>query len=138
VTVRLPDRHASRALLIGASRFATADLHDLPAVANNVHALADVLTDSDIGILDRPRCRVLADPATPQEVGDAIDAAVNEATDTLLLYYAGHGLLSQRGVPYLAVLGTNANPFAFATRACRWSGCDRLWPIARPTTESSS
>jgi hypothetical protein len=122
VTVRLPDRNASRALLIGASRFTTAGLHDLPAVANNVRALADVLTDSDIGILDRAGCRMLADPATPQEVGDAIDAAVSEATDTLVLYYAGHGLLSQRGVPYLAVGSTNADPLRV-----RYSGVPMEW-----------
>jgi hypothetical protein len=118
----LPDRNASRALLIGASRFTTAGLHDLPAVANNVRALADVLTDSDIGILDRAGCRMLADPATPQEVGDAIDAAVSEATDTLVLYYAGHGLLSQRGVPYLAVGSTNADPLRV-----RYSGVPMEW-----------
>ena len=110
MTVRLPERSASRALLIGASCFTTADLHDLPAVANNIEALADTLTDPNVGILDRRRCRLLTDPATPQEVGDAIDTAVNQATDTLLLYFAGHGLLSQRGIPYLAVRATNADP----------------------------
>ena len=110
MTVRLPDRTASRALLICASCFATAGLPDLPPVVNNVRALSDVLTDSHIGILDEAGVRVLADPATPQEVGDAIDAAVSTATDTLVLYYAGHGILSHRGVLHLAVGGTDADP----------------------------
>jgi len=122
VTVRLPDRNASRALLIGASRFTMAGLHDLPAVANNARALADVLTDSDIGILDRAGCRLLADPATPQEVGYAIDAVVSEATDTLVLYYAGHGILNQRGVLYLAVASTKSDPL----RVC-YGGVPMEW-----------
>jgi hypothetical protein len=122
MNARLPDRHTSRALLIGASRFTDPDLHDLPAVANNLPALRDVLTDPDLGGMDRACCRVLTNPATPQQVGDVIDAVVNEALDTLVLYYAGHGVLSQRGHPFLAITTTDPDP-----RRVRYSGVPMEW-----------
>ena len=122
MNARLPDRHTSRVLLIGSSQFINADLHDLPAVVNNVQALTDVLTDPDLGGLDRACCRVLTDPTTPQQVGDAIDAVVSEALDTLVLYYAGHGILSQRGSAFLAVTTTDPDP-----RRVRYSGVPMEW-----------
>jgi hypothetical protein len=122
MNARLPDRRTSRALLIGASRFTDADLHDLPAVANNLQALTDMLTDPDLGGLDRAGCRVLTDPTTPHQVGDVIDVVVNEALDTLVLYYAGHGVLSQRGDPYLAVTTTDPDP-----RRVRYSSVPIEW-----------
>jgi hypothetical protein len=109
-------------LLIGASRFTNVDLHDLPAVANNVQVLAEVLTDPDLGGFDRAGCRVLVDPTTPQQVGDAIGAVTNEPLDTLLLYYAGHGVLSQRGTPFLAVTTTDPDP-----RKVQYSGVPMSW-----------
>jgi hypothetical protein len=65
---------------------------------------------------------VLADPTTPQQVGDAIEAVASEALDTLVLYYAGHGVLSQRGVPFLAVTSTDSDP-----RRVRYSGVPMEW-----------
>jgi hypothetical protein len=118
---RLPERQTSRVLLIGASQF-TSDLHDLPAVANNVQALTDLLTDPDRGGFDRAGCQMLIDPTTPQQVGDAIHAVVNEALDTLVLYYAGHGVLSQRGKPFLAVTDTDPDP-----RRVHYSGVPMEW-----------
>lgn len=122
MTPRLPDRRGSRALLIGASHFSDAGLHDLPAARNNVRALAAALTDPDGGVLDRAGCRILTDPTTPREVGHAVDAVVDEATDTLVLYYAGHGVLSNRGVLFLAVEGTDPGP-----QRVRYSGVPAEW-----------
>ncbi|GIJ11425.1 caspase domain-containing protein [Micromonospora andamanensis] len=110
MNARLPERQASRALLIGSSRFSHEGLHDLPATVNNVRALADALTDPALGGLDPSGCRVLTDPTTPQQVGDAIDGVVNEALDTLLVYYSGHGMLNQRGELFLAVETTDPDP----------------------------
>lgn len=81
-----------------------------------------MLTDPDLGGFDRAGCRVLIDPATPQQVGDAIHAVVDEAMDTLMLYYAGHGVLSQRGDPFLAVTDTDPDP-----RRVRYSGVPMEW-----------
>nr|MDT0658904.1 caspase family protein [Micromonospora sp. DSM 115978] len=122
MSARLPDRPTSRALLIGASRFACGDLHDLPAVTNNLRALTDTLTDPDLGCLDRARCQALTDPMTPAQVGKAIAAVANEDLDTLVLYYAGHGVLTQRGVPFLAVTETDPDP-----RQVHFSGVPMEW-----------
>ncbi|MFY1599450.1 caspase family protein [Micromonospora sp. WMMD737] len=122
MSARLPDRQTSRALLIGASRFSNGDLHDLPAVVNNVQALTDVLADPVAGGFDRSSCRVLTDPTTQQQVGDQIDAVVDEALDTLVLYYAGHGVLNQRGDLFLAVEITDPDP-----RRVHYSGVPMEW-----------
>jgi hypothetical protein len=42
--VSLPDQEQSRAILIGVSRYQDPNLPDLPAVANNLIDLANVLT----------------------------------------------------------------------------------------------
>ncbi|MFB7091596.1 ImmA/IrrE family metallo-endopeptidase [Streptomyces sp. NPDC056296] len=39
-------------------------------------------------------CQTLVDPASPREVSAAVRAAAREATGTLLVYYAGHGLIA--------------------------------------------
>ncbi|MFF0722903.1 caspase domain-containing protein [Micromonospora sp. NPDC003816] len=122
MNARLPERDGSRALLIGSSRFSHDGLHDLPATVNNVQSLADSLTDPDLGGLDPSGCRMLIDPATPQEVGDAIDAVVNEALDTIVVYYSGHGMLNQRGELFLAVESTDPDP-----RRVRYFGVPMSW-----------
>ncbi|MER6523127.1 caspase family protein [Streptomyces sp. NPDC001553] len=49
-------------------------------------------------------CQTLVDPASPREVSVAVRAAAQEATGTLLVYYAGHGLIDPgTGLLHLAV-----------------------------------
>jgi len=57
VTVRLPDRGSSTALLIGASRFTSGAISDLPAVVNNVESLSYALTDLVTGVVDPDRSK---------------------------------------------------------------------------------
>ncbi|MGH3771051.1 MAG: caspase family protein [Pseudonocardiaceae bacterium] len=104
---RLPDPARSRALLIGASHFAAGtDLPAIPAVRANLTDLRRVLTSPDTGVLRPERCRMLADPTSVDEVGAALSAAVSAATDLLLVYYAGHGLVDDRGRLHLALAHT--------------------------------
>jgi hypothetical protein len=96
-----PDRKLSRAVLIGASTFQSSDLPDLPAVAHNLNALQQVLTDAHYGVIDQ--CRDLVnDQVADAKVGAAIADAAREATDLLLVYYAGHGVLDDDGRLHLA------------------------------------
>ncbi|MGC9443059.1 caspase, EACC1-associated type [Streptomyces sp. WG5] len=91
---RLSDRGASRAVLIGVHDYAAGGgLSQLPAVERNVAALQATLCDETVWGLAESDCRVLGPRSGPETVMQAIDAAVREATDTLLVYYAGHGLL---------------------------------------------
>ncbi|NEB67034.1 caspase family protein, partial [Streptomyces fulvissimus] len=48
-------------------------------------------------------CTVLRDPASPRDLSRAVEEAAKEATDTLLVYYAGHGLIDWSGHFHLAV-----------------------------------
>lgn len=87
----LPDPAASRAVLIGSDEYT--DLASLPAVANNLKRLDELLGSHELwGLPDRNRA-VLRNPASPAAVLDLIREAATEATDTLLVYYAGHGLV---------------------------------------------
>ncbi|MCX5357320.1 caspase family protein [Streptomyces sp. NBC_00124] len=96
----LPRPERSRAVLVGAGRFSRLD--DLPAVQANVPALRALLCGTDTPFRTE-NCVSLVDPATTVEVSKAVQKAAREATDTLLIYYAGHGLLDDKGELHLAV-----------------------------------
>ncbi|MEW1926776.1 caspase family protein [Streptomyces sp. NPDC088360] len=96
----LPQPDDSRAVFVGASAFS--HLEDLPAVQANVPALRKLLCDAQ-GPFRTEHCTALIDPAAPVEMSRAMRQAAKEATDTLLIYYAGHGLLDDEGQLYLAI-----------------------------------
>ncbi|MFB6592061.1 caspase, EACC1-associated type [Streptomyces diastaticus] len=95
----LPDPSGTRIVLIGAGRFN--ELHQLPATRRNVEDLADLITAA--WNLPVANCTVLRDPASPRDLSRAVEEAAKEATDTLLVYYAGHGLIDWSGHFHLAV-----------------------------------
>lgn len=101
----LPDPAGSWAVLIGTS--ASTSMEPLPAVGRNLTALRDLFTDTDLWGLPADRCTVLHNPGTAREVLDAIRAAATAATDTLLVYFAGHGLIDDRSELYLALTDTD-------------------------------
>ncbi|TMR89328.1 caspase, EACC1-associated type [Nonomuraea basaltis] len=49
---------------------------------------------------------VLPDPATPANLGEALDRAAREATSVLVFYYVGHGLFGPDGELHLATRAT--------------------------------
>lgn len=107
--MELADPQRSFAVLIGASAYESASLEDLPAVANNVMKLAELLRDPSVWGLPADRCVVVAEPRTPYEVLDAVHTAARRAEDTLLVYYAGHGLVPLTDINglLLTVAGTD-------------------------------
>ncbi|MDP9795534.1 hypothetical protein J2S43_004046 [Catenuloplanes nepalensis] len=86
----LSDPHASRAVLIGVHSYTT--LPDLPAVARNLTDLRAALTDGTIWGLPEEHCRVVGQPRDAAEILNAVLDAGRQATDTLVVYYAGHGI----------------------------------------------
>ncbi|MCU1680897.1 MAG: hypothetical protein JWQ81_1636 [Amycolatopsis sp.] len=104
----LPNGSSSRAVLIGASAFQSSDLSALPAVSNNLKALRDVLTDPAHGLLRSEHCMVegLDTRASSPSVGATLSRAAREATDLLLVYYSGHGLLDEDGSLHLGLEDT--------------------------------
>ncbi|MGX6607443.1 caspase, EACC1-associated type [Micromonosporaceae bacterium Da 78-11] len=105
----MPDRGGARAVLIGTGRH-TADsgLPDVPSIAGTLSDLAEALR-RHCG-LPADAIKVVADPVTVAEIGDAVATAAARAGDLLLVYYVGHGLVSARGGLHLATQGTSADP----------------------------
>ncbi|MFK0266352.1 SUMF1/EgtB/PvdO family nonheme iron enzyme [Streptomyces angustmyceticus] len=101
----LSDPSRSRAVLIGTHAYT--ELDDIPAVANNLGRLRELLTDPAVWGLADGRCDVLRQPSR-QTVLDTVYDAAAEAADTMVLYYAGHGLVHpQSGELHLALPGSH-------------------------------
>jgi hypothetical protein len=90
----LPDPARSRALLVGVSAYRKmpAD-RQLPTVEPGLHRLAELLRDERIWGLPAGNCTVLHQPASAGDIIGALRTAAAGAQDTLLFYYAGHGLM---------------------------------------------
>ena len=116
--VRLPDPALSRAVLVGASRYADAGLTDLPAAARNVEALGRLLAAA--GPV------VVVDPPDVAAVLDSVRTAALQAEDVLLVYFAGHGLLFGASWIYiwrsLVATRTSRGPRCPIRRSPTWSG----------------
>jgi hypothetical protein len=87
----------------GTHRRRRSGLPRIGAVKTTLTDLRDVLAD---------RCgadpRVVADPRTPDEFGDAVSDAAHGAGDVLLIYYVGHGLVASNNKLYLATTRTDS------------------------------
>ena len=86
----LADPLSSRAVLIGVHTYTVLD--DLPAVHRNLLRLREIFTDSDLWGLPSDHCQIIDQPDNSTTVMDAIASAAADTQDTLLIYYAGHGL----------------------------------------------
>ena len=102
-----PDK--SRAILIGASKFPEdpENIPELPAVRNNVKDLKRLITNPDIIGIPPENVRTLLDELYPSDVARQLAREARKASDTLIIYYAGHGMIG-RWPPkfYLAVGST--------------------------------
>lgn len=111
---RLPDPLTSRAVLVGVSDYST--LEPLPSVANNIATLRDALTDAELWGLPDEHCVALLNPASIDAVLEAVHSAASVASDALLFYFAGHGLLDERSDLYLALPGADNDRLHRAVR----------------------
>ncbi|MFB7306102.1 caspase family protein [Streptomyces sp. NPDC056192] len=85
----------SRAVFLGIHDYET--LPKLEGVAKNIPALLDQLTDPEMEALGRGDCNVLSASSTRNDFFEAVCAAADEASDLLLIYFAGHGHYSRDG-----------------------------------------
>ncbi len=86
----LSDPERSEAVLIGVHDYTT--LENLPAVAQNLEGLRAALTDPEVWGLPDTACTVISQPRSIGDVLDVVREKARRAEDTLLVYYAGHGL----------------------------------------------
>jgi Caspase domain len=104
-----PDTLKSRAVLIGVGNYS--QLEKVGAVRNNLSDLAKAFRTKSIWGLPPGHCVVVRNPATTPKMLDPIVDAARDATDTLLLYYVGHGLIhSSSGELHLSLAGSELDP----------------------------
>ncbi|WP_369240809.1 P-loop NTPase fold protein [Streptomyces sp. R21] len=116
--MHVPDPSKSRLVLIGTGTYADDALYDLPSVRRGTTALVDLLTQSRTGLFG-PRDPVVLLDAEPRDMSRALDQASKQAEDTLVLYYAGHGLVDDRGELYLGARSTDPGLLATTALAFR-------------------
>ncbi|MFF1419358.1 caspase domain-containing protein [Streptomyces sp. NPDC058280] len=86
----LSDPAYSEAVLVGVHDYA--ELENLPAVSRNLEGLRKALTDPAVWGLPSWACTVISQPDSAGLVLDTVREKARLARDTLLIYYAGHGL----------------------------------------------
>ncbi|WP_158939139.1 caspase family protein [Streptomyces sp. NRRL S-87] len=108
----LPDPDRCRAVLFGVRDYL--HLPPLPSVPAGLRDLAAALTHPTAAFAAE-HSQVLVDPRDATKVLDLVQEASDEATDTLLLYFSGHGLIdSESGELSLAL--PDSRPDAEYTR----------------------
>ncbi|MDI2130126.1 caspase, EACC1-associated type [Yinghuangia seranimata] len=113
----LPDPAKSCVLLIGAHTYAAPDLPNLPAVARNLSALRAAFTNPLVWGIPPSRCVVLDQPESSVSVLNTLHGLAARAEDTLVVYYAGHGLTKPKSADlFLALPGTQ--PEKWFTALC--------------------
>ncbi|MFJ7158876.1 protein phosphatase 2C domain-containing protein [Streptomyces sp. NPDC101118] len=128
------DPGRSSAVLIGVSAYA--HLPELPAVRTNLVDLQHQLQDPAVWGLPPERCHRVPDPAGASEAIGPLRRAAEEATDTLVVYFAGHGLVDpDRGDLWLALSGTRPGeidtvmPYDWVRRELLRSRAERILVI---------
>ncbi len=112
--MQLSDPLTSRAVLIGVSSYSQMD--PLDSVARNLGRLEELLTDTAVWGLPKLHIAVLHNPTRDAALGE-LEAAALAATDTLLVYFAGHGLLDpDSSALLLAMPETSASRLRTALR----------------------
>ncbi|MEV8624121.1 protein kinase [Streptomyces sp. NPDC051079] len=115
----LPDPSASRAVLIGTSTYD--HFENIPAVKNNLEGLHQFLTSGDGWGLPPSHCVMVPNPKTSSDIVGAVEKSANEASDTLLVYFAGHGVLDDENRFYLT-LQDSVDKQPWTCTAYEWIG----------------
>ncbi|MET4922475.1 esterase-like activity of phytase family protein [Streptomyces sp. PSRA5] len=87
------DPRRSTCVLIGVDDYTHLD--SLRGVKHNLTELRSALTDKEIWGIPEDRITTVSNPRAPSELVGPIREAAKQAEDTLIVYYAGHGLLDR-------------------------------------------
>ena len=109
----------------------------IPSVSDNIAALAGLLSSPEILGLAASQLTVIDRPASPRAVDEAVRSAADAATDTLIVYFAGHGLIEARtGELHFAV--GDSDRLRCTPLPCRTDGYATLSSMGHPVASSSS
>ena len=103
VNTMMPSRSDSRVVLAGVASYRS--MPRLPNVLNNLTDLHAALT-GDHGAFDDATITLVADPVQPADLLTPLARAAKQATDTLVFYFAGHGVRDMSDALCLALPGT--------------------------------
>jgi glycine betaine/choline ABC-type transport system substrate-binding protein len=102
----LPDYSRSRAILIGTSDYRDKSFRPIPAAANSLKGLNEILVDERLCGWPSERVTALLNPDNGAQLIVNLRDWAQETEDVLLLYYVGHGTISPDGQLCLALPGT--------------------------------
>jgi hypothetical protein len=97
---KLPAREASGAVLVGVGTYRS--LPQLPCALNGIADLRAAIGAPD-GLFAPESVQSVADPESAAEVVDRVASAVDRYPDTVLFYFAGHGMRDNDGQLCLAL-----------------------------------
>lgn len=104
--MRLADPEGSKAILIGTAQYDDPALEEIAQARANVEDLAAVLADPELGGFLPDNVRTMVNPRHKDDAGLEIARWCRTATDTLVVYYVGHGLVDVNGELLLATSDT--------------------------------
>ncbi|MGV4926404.1 caspase family protein [Streptomyces sp. BHT-5-2] len=105
----VPDPARSRAVLIGIDAYTHPALRPMPEASAGARRLAELLRDPSVWGLPAEHVQVLGAEHSAEEVQAAVRDAAKKARDTLLVYFAGHGLRDRSHRLYLALAKADAD-----------------------------
>ncbi|MDG9722135.1 caspase, EACC1-associated type [Streptomyces sp. DH41] len=88
----VPDPRRSRAVVVGIGDYTHADLAAMPAAASGANRVAALLRDPSVWGLSEDHVTTLVSGTTQERILTAVRDAALATEDTLLVYFAGHGL----------------------------------------------
>ena len=126
---RFPRPEDSRALLIGVADYPVGGAFpDVPPAIHNVSRMQSILTDSVYGGFSRANCRMFINPQSGEGIRAAVQAAAQQATDVLLVYYVGHG---SRWGRELYLTSCSSKPESIETTGLRYATMRELLKATR-------
>ncbi|MFE9580127.1 caspase domain-containing protein [Nocardia sp. NPDC006044] len=101
------DYSQSHAVLIGVARYTDVEIPDIPAAANSLSAVARVLADSELCGWPEDRITPILNPPAASLLAKQIRQIASETAGVLVIYFVGHGTLSQSGELCCLVSGSD-------------------------------
>ncbi|WP_149830497.1 caspase, EACC1-associated type [Streptomyces tailanensis] len=103
------DRSGSRALLIGVSTYQDPDFPSVPAAGNSLQGMRQMLVDEELGGWSNDQVLPIPDPVDCRRVMSDLRRHAQNTSGVLLLYFVGHGTVTENGDLVLAVSDTIAD-----------------------------
>jgi glutamate transport system substrate-binding protein len=105
----LPDYSLSRAILIGTANYGDPGFTPLPAAANSLNAMRQLLATPELCGWPKERITVLENPTDAPRLLQNIRRLTRETDEVLLVYFVGHGVLQRRAQLSLVLADTDSD-----------------------------